>query len=119
MRRNRLLAAVPEGAQSALASLLGPPPLARTAIRAEFARIAERELVITRNGKPFAVLAFTASNRVEDSLRAIRRARFEQALRVQHQRARAAGLDRVTLKDINAEITAARRAARGKRTRRS
>ncbi|MBI3372024.1 MAG: type II toxin-antitoxin system Phd/YefM family antitoxin [Betaproteobacteria bacterium] len=79
---------------------------------------AEKELVITRNGKPFAVLAFTASNRVEDSLRAIRRARFEQALRVQHQRARAAGLDRVTLKDINAEIAAARRATRGKRTRR-
>jgi antitoxin (DNA-binding transcriptional repressor) of toxin-antitoxin stability system len=80
---------------------------------------AERELVITRNGKPFAVLAFTESNRVEDSLRAIRRARFEQALERQHRRARAAGLDRASLKEINAEIAGARRDARGKRTRRS
>lgn len=80
---------------------------------------AERELVITRNGKPFAVLAFTESNRVEDSLRAIRRARFEQALEHQHLRARAAGLDRASLKEINAEIAGARRDARGKRTRRS
>lgn len=80
---------------------------------------AERELVITRNGKPFAVLAFTESNRVEESLRAIRRARFEQALRAQHLRARAAGMDRMTLKEINAEIAAARRDARRKRIRRS
>lgn len=80
---------------------------------------AERELVITRNGKPFAVLAYTESNRVEESLRAIRRARFEQALREQHRHAQAAGLDRMSLKDINAEIAAARRDARRKRTRRS
>lgn len=80
---------------------------------------AERELVITRNGKPFAVLAYTESNRVEQSLRAIRRARFEEALRVQHQRALAAGLDRMSQKEINAEIAAARRATRRKRTRRS
>ena len=77
---------------------------------------AERELVITRNGKPFAVLSYTESNRVEESLRAIRRARFEQALRVQHQRARAAGLDRMSAREINAEIAAARRDARRKRT---
>ena len=80
---------------------------------------AEGELVITRNGKPFAVLAFTESNRVEDSLRAIRRARFEQALERQHRRARAARLDRTSLKEINAEITAARREARRRHARRS
>jgi antitoxin (DNA-binding transcriptional repressor) of toxin-antitoxin stability system len=80
---------------------------------------AEGELVITRNGKPFAVLAFTESNRVEESLRAIRRARFEETLRAQHQRARAGGLDRMSLREINAEIAAARRDARGKRSRRS
>lgn len=80
---------------------------------------AERELVITRNGKPFAVLAYTESNRVEQSLRAIRRARFEEALRVQHQRALATGLERMSLKEINAEIATARRASRRKRTRRS
>jgi antitoxin (DNA-binding transcriptional repressor) of toxin-antitoxin stability system len=79
---------------------------------------AGRDLVVTRNGKPFALITFTEPDRVEENLRAIRHARFQEALAAQHGRARQLGLDQTTMAEIDAEIAATRRATRAKRARR-
>lgn len=77
---------------------------------------AEKELVITKNGKPFAVLTATQPNSVEQDLRAWRQARARLALESMWKQAKETGLDTMTLDEINAEIAAARaeRAAREK-----
>lgn len=69
---------------------------------------AGKEIVITRNGKPFALLTFTEADRVEENLRAIRAARLDQALRETQRIAKEKGLDKMTMKEINAEIAAVR-----------
>jgi antitoxin (DNA-binding transcriptional repressor) of toxin-antitoxin stability system len=68
----------------------------------------EQELVITKNGKPFALLTATAPQRLEEDLKQIRRARATAAVERMRAQARAAGLDSMTLDEINAEIAAAR-----------
>lgn len=75
---------------------------------------AGKDIVVTRNGKPFALLTHTESDRVEENLRSIRAARLAAALREAQRIAKLKGLDRMTLEEINAEIAAAR-AARRKR----
>ena len=82
-------------------------------LRAESGKVWDRiaageELVITRNGKPVAILAPTQPSEVESNLRALRGARNSQLLARQHQRSVASGLDRTTLDEINAEIAVAR-----------
>lgn len=79
---------------------------------------AGKDLVVTRNGKPFALLTFTEPDRVEENLRDIRHARFQEALATQHGRARRLGLDKTTMAEIDAEIAATRMATRAKRARR-
>lgn len=74
----------------------------------------EKELVITRNGKPFALLTFTESNRVEENLRAIRQARAEQALSKIWKRSEKLGKDKMTREEINAEIAATRKERRSR-----
>ena len=75
---------------------------------------AEKELVVTKNGKPFAVLTATEPQRLEEDLKQIRRARAFVALERMRTQAKAAGLDQMSLDEINAEIAASRaeRAAR-------
>lgn len=73
-----------------------------------------RELVITRNGKPFAVLTETSPAKLEDELRALRRARAEVAVASMRAHAAARGLDKMTTKDITAEIRAARKTVKAK-----
>ena len=82
-------------------------------LRAESGKVWDRiaageELVITRNGKPVAILAPTQPSEVESNLRALRGARNSQLLAQQHRRSVASGLDRTTLDEINAEIATAR-----------
>lgn len=71
---------------------------------------AGKDIVVTRNGKPFALLTHTEADRVEENLRAIRAARFATALRETQRIAKQKGLDRMTIKEINAEIAAVRKA---------
>ena len=78
----------------------------------------ERELVITRNGKPVALLTATKSNHLEDDLRILRRAKAEAAIEAMQRASVAKGLDQVTLKEINAEIAATRERARAGHARR-
>ena len=88
-------------------------------LRTDSARIwdqiaAGKEFVITRNGKPFALMVPTKPSEVESNLRALRGARFGAALDEMHRHAAETGLDKITLEDINAEIAAARK-ERGER----
>ena len=70
---------------------------------------AERELVITSNGRPIAILSAVSPELLEKSLGAIRTARAMMAVDLMQQRSVERGLDRLTLDEINAEIEAVRK----------
>ncbi len=72
----------------------------------------EKDLVVTSNGKPIAVLSATTAPTLEASLAALRQARAQLAVAAMQQRAQETGSDRLTLDDVNAEIEAVRRQRR-------
>jgi antitoxin (DNA-binding transcriptional repressor) of toxin-antitoxin stability system len=74
-----------------------------------------REIVLTANGRPFAVMTAVTPETVEEEIQAIRRARTRAAIAGLRAGAKAAGLDKLTMQDIDAEIAAARRARRKRR----
>lgn len=69
----------------------------------------EKDLVVTSNGKPIALLSATSEDILEQSLNAMRRARSQAAAAAMQQASLKAGADRLSLEDVNAEINAARR----------
>ena len=69
----------------------------------------EKDLVITSNGKPIALLSAMVGEDLEESLGAVRRARAQAAVTALQQSSLQAGTDHLSLEDINAEIDAARR----------
>lgn len=86
-------------------------------LRAESAKVwkkleAGEEIVITRNGKPFALLVNTRPEELEDTLRALRWARFDHLLAEFRADAAERGLDKMTMEEIDAKIAAARRERR-------
>ena len=68
----------------------------------------EKELVITSNGKPIAILSSVSEENLEDNLRAFRQARAIDAVTNLQKRSIESGIDRLTLDEINAEIRAER-----------
>ncbi|MBI3155276.1 MAG: type II toxin-antitoxin system prevent-host-death family antitoxin [Rhodoferax sp.] len=75
------------------------------------------EFVVTRNGKPIALLVHTEPSAVEDKLRALRLQAFRRVWDALARQAQASGAADMTEEEIQAEIDAARRerqlAARG------
>jgi antitoxin (DNA-binding transcriptional repressor) of toxin-antitoxin stability system len=71
-----------------------------------------REIVLTANGRPFAVMTPVSADTVEEEIQAIRRARTRAAIEGLRAAAKAAGVDKLTMEDIDAEIAATRRARR-------
>jgi antitoxin (DNA-binding transcriptional repressor) of toxin-antitoxin stability system len=71
-----------------------------------------REIVLTANGRPFAVMTPVSPETVEEEIQAIRRARTRAAIDALRAAAKVAGADKLTMKDIDAEIAAARRSRR-------
>lgn len=69
---------------------------------------AGEEFVVTRNGKPFALLVHTEPNQVEATLRAHRAARLGAVVARIQAHARADGADQLTDEDIQVEIDAVR-----------
>ena len=69
----------------------------------------KRELVITSNGKPIAILSPTSEETLEESLNAIRTARAIEAVEAIQTQSVKAGRDKMTLEKINREIEAVRR----------
>lgn len=69
----------------------------------------EHDLVVTSNGKPIALLSATSENALEEALTTARRARALAAVARLQQTSAQAGTDRLTLREVNAEIRKARR----------
>lgn len=73
---------------------------------------AAREMVVTSNGRPIAILSAVTEDSLEETLTAIRRARAVAAVSEIQRRSVVQGMDAMTRDEIEAEIAAARRARR-------
>jgi antitoxin (DNA-binding transcriptional repressor) of toxin-antitoxin stability system len=69
---------------------------------------AEREMVVTSNGRPIAILSAVNESSLEESLSAIRRARASEAVVALQRRSVERGTDGITAEEIDAEIKAVR-----------
>ena len=68
----------------------------------------QRDLILTSNGRPIAVLSHIEEGGVEETLASLRRARAQAALSRLRADAAAQGLDRLSADEIEAEIAAVR-----------
>lgn len=85
----------------------------RTRSAAIWESLAEaKDLVVTSNGKPVAILSAATPSTVDATLAALRQARSQLAVLNMQRQARKAGLDRWSLDEVNAEIDEARRQRR-------
>jgi antitoxin (DNA-binding transcriptional repressor) of toxin-antitoxin stability system len=69
----------------------------------------EREMIITSNGRPIAILSAITESNLEESLKAFRQARAVEAVARLQRRSVEQGTDRVTVDEIDAEIKAVRK----------
>ncbi len=83
------------------------------AIRKDLA--SEREIVLTANGRPFALMTRVEPETLEEELVAIRRARARLVVERIRARAKAQGLDRMSMDEIDAVIGEVRRQRRSAR----
>ena len=79
---------------------------------------AEREIVLTSNGRPFAVLSAVSDETLESALRNMRQARAVAAVETLQSGSARAGTGRLSLAEIDAEIAAVRRRRRAATPRR-
>ena len=68
----------------------------------------EREMVITAQGKPIAILSSVSDANWEETLAAFRRVRAIQAVDDLQKQSVENGLDKMDLKEVNREIQAVR-----------
>ena len=68
----------------------------------------EHEMVLTANGRPFAILANADEDSFEEKLKALRSTRARILLDRIGARAKALGKDKMTMEEIDAEIARAR-----------
>jgi antitoxin (DNA-binding transcriptional repressor) of toxin-antitoxin stability system len=69
----------------------------------------EREMIITSNGRPIAIIAATKDSDLEESLSAFRQARAVEAVASLQRRSIEKGSDKITMDEIDAEIKAVRK----------
>ena len=69
----------------------------------------EREMIITSNGRPIAIIAATDDSNLEESLAAFRQARAVEAVASLQRRSVEMGTDKITMDEIDAEIKAVRK----------
>lgn len=72
----------------------------------------EREVILTSNGKPIAILSAISEDTLEESLVAVRRARAVAAVEKMQRQSVQTGTDKLSARDIAAEIKAVRKAHR-------
>ena len=72
----------------------------------------EKDLVLTNNGRPVALVSIIPGEDVEGSLAALRKARAILAVEQMQARSVSARTDRLSMRDIEGEITAVRRSRR-------
>ncbi|MDO8525549.1 MAG: type II toxin-antitoxin system Phd/YefM family antitoxin [Candidatus Omnitrophota bacterium] len=73
----------------------------------------EKEMVLTSNGKPVAIISTVSEADLEDTLTAIRRARASLAVTLLQSDSLGKGRSRMTPGEINVEIKAARKKLAG------
>jgi len=64
----------------------------------------ERELIITNNGKPIALLTPLSDETLEDTVSAVRKAKAINAMKKMQEISASFGNDKMTLKEINTII---------------
>jgi antitoxin (DNA-binding transcriptional repressor) of toxin-antitoxin stability system len=69
----------------------------------------EREMIITNNGRPIAIIGAISDSDVEESLSAFREARAVKAVASLQRRSVEMGNDKITMDEIDAEIKAVRK----------
>jgi antitoxin (DNA-binding transcriptional repressor) of toxin-antitoxin stability system len=69
----------------------------------------EREIVVTLNGKPVAVMGSVEGEDVDEFLAVLSRARAMYAVDRLQEASRRAGKDKLTAEDVESEIAAVRR----------
>lgn len=69
----------------------------------------EKDVVVTSNGRPVAILTGVDEESFESELEAIRRGRALKTLEALHAQSREKGTDKLSEKDIQAEIDLARK----------
>lgn len=72
----------------------------------------EREIILTSNGKPIAILSAVTEDTLEESLAAVRRARSVAAVEQLQRQSVNSGTDTLSPATINREIASARKARR-------
>lgn len=72
----------------------------------------EKEMILTSNGNPIAILAAVSSNTLEELLGAFRKARAVVAVTYMQKKSVEAGNNKLSLEEINKEIIAERKARR-------
>lgn len=70
---------------------------------------AEREVVVTSNGRPIAILSAVSESNLEESLSAIRQARAAEAVMSLQRRSVEKGTDSIVMEEIDAEMKAMRK----------
>lgn len=66
--------------------------------------VGHKEALLAANGKPVAILLPVNASSLDDTMKILRRARSLQTLADIRQRSKAKGLDRISLKEIDAEV---------------
>lgn len=69
----------------------------------------EREMIVTSNGRPIAILAAISESNLEESLAAFRQARAVEAVASLQRRSVTQGTGRITMDEIDTEIKAVRK----------
>ena len=69
----------------------------------------EREIVITSNGKPIAIMTAVSEGNLEEALTVMRRLQAIMAAEALQKRSAEKGLDKLSAREINEEIRAVRR----------
>ncbi len=73
----------------------------------------EKELVVTSNGKPIALITGVSEANLEEAIADLRRARALRAIDEMQRAALDAGLDKMTGRKIQAKIHSSRKARKG------
>ena len=74
---------------------------------------AEREMVVTSNGRPVAILAAVNESNLEESLSAFRQARAVEATAGMQRQSVERGTDKISMDEIDREIKVVRRKRTG------
>jgi antitoxin (DNA-binding transcriptional repressor) of toxin-antitoxin stability system len=69
----------------------------------------EREMIITSNGRPIAILAAISESNLEESLAAFRQARAVEAVASLQRKSADIGTNKITMDEIDAEIKIVRK----------